>query len=67
MNEMRVWYNNTFTGKYPTGVCKIVVARSAHAAALALQEKLQQDVSDDDMKEVPLTGPRVIVVNDGDY
>lgn len=72
MEDLRVFYNDTFTGRYPVGVCAIVVARSAHEAACILAEKLAhggipQAIMDRDMKELPLTGPRVLVVNDGDY
>lgn len=69
---MKVFYNTSFDGHYPVGVCAIVVASDANFAAKRLEIELKkaglaQEISIESMKEIDITDPKAHILLNGDY
>ncbi|MGL5736475.1 MAG: hypothetical protein ACRCYS_16560, partial [Beijerinckiaceae bacterium] len=70
-DRKRVWTCTGFEGFWPVGTAAVVVADSAEEAAVLLTEQVtpikRQTVLPEDLREVDLTQPQAIVLNNGDY
>lgn len=69
---MKVFYNKSFQGVCPTGVCAIVVAPNVDFARIHLTAKLyeiglKQEVKNEDFIEIDLEMCESYIVNKGDY
>ncbi len=69
---MKVFSCNEFTGHYPVGASAVVIAENIEEAVAALQAKLtkvglKQDIVPEQLDEINLNQPQVIILQDGQY
>lgn len=67
---MKIFYNNTFVGCYPTPTAAVIIAESRERAIELLNDELSRHGLQNivrDVTEIDCLTERAIIIQDGDY